>query len=189
MRESFFEFFHRLWLSRIMLQLAWAACIAAVFELLVYLISRWLRGRLRPILLRDVEGPPAARVRRHRLLLGVPALLVRGILYVIAVLMILRILGLRTGAELLPIGLAVAVVALVAAHSALRDFVAGYLILYDHVYSEGDEVTLGEVEGKVEEMGLRRSRLRTPDGQLVIVPHSQIGTVTNRSRATKPPQQ
>jgi len=188
MNNSFFAFFRRIWLSALPTQLVRAICVAAVFELLIFLINGWLRKRLQPALLRDVEDAPAARVRRRRMLLGVPALLVRVILYVIALLMILRIFGLRTSAEIIPIAFALLVLGLVAARSALRDSVAGYFLLYDHVYSEGDEVTLGKgkIQGKVEEMTLRRTRLRTADGQQVIVPHHQVGVVINRSRTTNP---
>ena len=186
MSESFFGFFRRIWLSALPTQLVRAICIAAVFELLVYLVNRWVRRRLHPALLRDVEDVPSARVRRRRTLLAVPTLLVRAVLYIVALLMILRIFGVRTSAEILPVVIAVLVLGLVAGRNALRDLVAGYLILYDHVYSEGDEVTLGQVKGRVAEITLRRTRLRTADGQQVIVPHSQVGSVINHSRATKP---
>ncbi len=185
MSESFFGFFRRIWLSGLPTQLVRAICVAAVFELLIYLIDRWLRRRLQPVLVRDAEAPPSARVRRRRILIGAPTLLVRAVLYIVALLMILRIFGLRTSAEIIPIAFALVVLGLVAARNALRDSVAGYLILYDHVYSEGDEVTLDEVEGKVEEITLRRTRLRTADGQQVAVPNSQVGTVITHSRAGK----
>ena len=79
MGETFFGFFRRIWLSALPLQLVRAICVAAIFELLVYLINGWVRRRLQPALLRDVEDAPAARVKRRRLLLGVPALLVRAV--------------------------------------------------------------------------------------------------------------
>ncbi len=187
MSESFFGFFRRVWLSGFPIQLVRAICVAAVFELLVYLINRWVRRRLGPVLLRDVEDAPAARVKRRRMLVAVPSLLVRGTLYVIALLMILRIFGLRTSAELIPIAFALIVIGLVAARHQLQDAMAGYLILCDHIYNEGDEVTLGEVRGRVEEITLRRTRLRTDDGEQITVPHRQVSTVINHSRATKPP--
>ncbi len=186
MSESFFGFFRRVWLSGFPIQLVRAICVAAVFELLVYLINRWVRRRLGPVLLRDVEDAPAARVKRRRMLVAIPSLLVRGTLYVIALLMILRIFGLRTSAELIPIAFALIVIGLVAGRHLLQDAMAGYLILCDHVYNEGDEVTLGEVRGRVEEITLRRTRLRTADGEQISVPHRQVSVVVNHSRATKP---
>ncbi len=145
-------------------------------------MESFFRWRLRPVLVRDVGADPSARVRRRRLLVGAPVVVVRMVLYTIAVLMILRIFRLNTGAELLPMGLALLAVGLVVAYGPLRDALSGYFILYDHIYSEGDEVVIGEVEGTVDQMTLRHTRLRTPDGQLITIPHRHVGTVTNRSR-------
>ncbi len=89
---------------------------------------------------------------------------------------------LNTAAELLPMGLALLAVGLVAAYGALRDALSGYFILYDHIYSEGDEVVIGELTGIADQISLRHTRLRTSDGQLITIPHRHVGTVTNRSR-------
>jgi len=180
--ESFFTFFRRIWMSGLTTQIVRAILVAAVFEVLVRLISLWIRWRLRPVLVRDVGADPSARVRRSRLLVGTPVVIARMVLYTIAVLMILRMFRLNTGAELLPMGLALLAVGLVAAHGPLRDALGGYFILYDHIYSEGDEVVIGEIAGIVDQITLRHTRLRTPDGQLITVPHRQVGTVTNHSR-------
>ena len=180
--ESFFAFFRRIWMSGLTNQLVRAILIAAVFELLVWLINRWIQRTLGPVLVRDVGADPSARVRRRRLLLGVPTLLVRAVLYLIALLMILRVFGLDTDAELLPVGIALVALALVAGHAALRDVLSGYLILYDHLYAEGDEIVLGDTEGIVDQIALRATRLRTADGELISIPHRQVGVVVNRSR-------
>ena len=180
--ESFFAFFRRIWMSGLTTQIVRAILVAAIFELLVWLISRWIRRRLGPVLVRDVGADPSARVRRRRLLVGAPVVVVRMVLYTIAMLMILRIFRLNTAAELLPMGLALLAVGLVAAYGPLRDALSGYFILYDHIYSEGDEVVIGELAGIVDQISLRHTRLRTPDGQLITIPHRHVGTVTNRSR-------
>ena len=180
--ESFFNFFRRIWMSGITTQITRAILIALVFELLVWLINRWVRRRLGPVLVRDVGAEPSARVRRRRLLLGAPQLLVRIVLYLIAVLMILRIFGLKTDAELIPVGMALLALGLVAGYTALRDIVSGYLILYDHIYAEGDEIVVGDMEGIVDQITLRYTCLRTGEGQLVSIPNHKVRVVVNRSR-------
>ncbi len=181
--EPFFAFFRRIWMSGITTQIVRAILIAAIFELLAWLITRWIRRRLGPVLVRDAGADPSARVRRRRLLVGAPTVVVRMVLYTIAVLMILRIFRLNTAAELLPMGLALLAIGLVIANGPLRDALNGYLILYDHIYSEGDEVVIGELEGVVDQITLRHTRLRTPDGQLITIPHRHVSTITNRSRS------
>ena len=180
--ESFFAFFRRIWMSGLTTQLVRSILIALVFELLVWLINRWIRRRLGPVLVRDVGADPSVRVRRRRMVLGVPMRLVRSVLYLIALLMILRVFRLDTGAELLPIGLALLALGLVAGNAALRDALSGYLIFYDHTYAEGDEIVVGDIEGIVDRIALRYTRLRTADGQLISIPNRRVGVVVNRSR-------
>ncbi len=180
--ESFFAFFRRIWMSGITTQLVRAILIALVFELLVWLINRWVRRRLGPVLVRDVGADPSARVRRRRILLGAPTVLVRTVLYLVALLMVLRVFGLNTRAELLPLGLTLVALGLVAGNAALRDALSGYLLLCDHIYAEGDEVVLGDVGGIVDRITLRATRLRTADGELISIPNRQVGVVVNRSR-------
>jgi small conductance mechanosensitive channel len=163
-----------------------AILVAVLFELLLVLIRRYIQTRLHPILLRDAGDPPAIRVQRRRLLLAVPTFLSRAVMYVIAVLIILRIFGLQTWAEVLPIALALIVVCLVAFWRPLRDAAQGYLLLYDHLYTRGEHVLIAGQEGVVQEIGLRTTHLHTAEGLEVVLPNSAVGTVVNFSRGRKP---
>src|ERR1039457_1738454 len=119
--SKFWEYFVHVWLSTLPQQLMRAILVAILFELLLVLVRRYIQTRLRPILLRDAGDPPAIRVQRRRLLLSVPIFLSRAVMYIVAILIILRIFGLQTWAEVLAIALAVIVVALVAFWRPLRD--------------------------------------------------------------------
>jgi small conductance mechanosensitive channel len=177
----------RIWLGALPGELIRAILVAAVFEGLVYLMRQWILRRLRPVLLRDAGASAPARVQRRRLLLALPLTCSRAVLYVIAILMILRIFRLQTAAELLPVGLALVVVVLVAFWRPLRDLAQGYLILYDHLYTRGERVSLGGREGIVQEVQLRWTQLLGDDGAPIFIPNSQVGEVVNLSRRHKPP--
>jgi small conductance mechanosensitive channel len=75
--------------------------------------------------------------------------------------------------------------ATVALGFALQDivsnFTAGIVLLLEHPFTEGDHIAIAETEGEVEEIQIRATRLRAPDGQLVIVPNKLLFTqvVTN----------
>jgi small conductance mechanosensitive channel len=70
--------------------------------------------------------------------------------------------------------------ATVALGFALQDivsnFTAGIVLLLEHPFTEGDHIAIAEVEGEVEEIRVRATRLRAPDGQLVIVPNKLLFT-------------
>jgi small-conductance mechanosensitive channel len=79
--------------------------------------------------------------------------------------------------------------ATVALGFALQDIVsnfsAGIVLLLEHPFTEGDHIAIDEAEGQVEEIRVRATRLRAPDGQLVIVPNKLLFTqVLTNSSAT-----
>lgn len=180
--STFVAYVQRIWLGALPGQLIRAILVAAVFEGLVYLMRQWILRRLRPVLLRDAGAPAPVRVQRRRLLLAVPLTCSRAVLYVIAILMILRIFRLQTGAELLPVGAALVLAALVIFWRPLQDLAHGYLILYDHLYTRGERVRLGGREGVVQDLQLRWTHLVDDEGTPIFIPNSQVGEVVNLSR-------
>ena len=185
--SAFTEYVRHVWLGALPQQLIRAILVAALFELLLVLIRRYLMAHLRPILLRDAGDPPALRVQRRRLLLMVPIFLSRALMYILALLIILRIFRMQTWAELIPIGLAAVGVALVAFHRPLRDAAQGYLLLYDHAYTRGEHVLIAGREGIVQEIDLRSTHLHALDGTEIIIPHSAVQEVVNYSRGKRAP--
>jgi small conductance mechanosensitive channel len=74
------------------------------------------------------------------------------------------------------------------AQRVVQDVLAGVLIIAERQYGFGDIVRIAAlgsevgVSGTVEEVTLRVTRLRTANGEVVIVPNGQIVQVTNMSR-------
>jgi small-conductance mechanosensitive channel len=77
--------------------------------------------------------------------------------------------------------------ATVALGFALQDVVsnlaAGIILLLEHPFTEGDHIATADAEGEVEEIRIRATRLRAPDGELVLVPNKLLFTsvLTNAS--------
>ncbi len=68
------------------------------------------------------------------------------------------------------------------AQSIFKDMLTGVFILIEDQYSVGDVVKIAGLQGTVEDLTLRVTKLRDGDGTLYIVPNSQIATVSNLSR-------
>ena len=64
----------------------------------------------------------------------------------------------------------------------VKDVISGFFIIVDDLFIVGDTVTIGGVTGRVQEMGMRVTRLVDPTGKLVILSNGDIGTITNLSR-------
>ena len=180
--ESFVEFFRRLWLSQFPRQLAYAICVAAVFEALVWMVNGRIRAALRPALARDKRQDPVARAHRMRLLLRPPMAVNRAVLYTAAIAMILRIFGLPVRMELMPIGGAALAAALVAFWPLLHDAVRGYLLIYQFAFAEGEEVSIGQLRGTVVAVSLTTTVLRLEDGSEARIANGAVRQVINHTR-------
>lgn len=81
-------------------------------------------------------------------------------------------------------GLGVAGLAItLALQDVLRNFFAGVYLLFERPFRIGDEITVKDVRGRVVEVGMRITSLRTEDGVLVLIPNAVLlaEVVTNRS--------
>jgi moderate conductance mechanosensitive channel len=68
------------------------------------------------------------------------------------------------------------------AQNLINDIVSGFFILFEDYYVVGDYIEMGEIQGLVEAIELRSSRIRHPNGQLQIVPNGKIELVINYSK-------
>ncbi|MEQ9064452.1 MAG: mechanosensitive ion channel [Vicingaceae bacterium] len=58
--------------------------------------------------------------------------------------------------------------------NVVNNFVSGLILVFERPVLVGDVVTAGDVEGTVNEIGIRSSKIRTWDGAEVIVPNSDL---------------
>ncbi len=132
------------------------------------------------------HGPGDAEERARRAL-RVPTIasaaagFKRFVLVFVAVLVVLGEIGVPTGSVVTIGGLAAIALSL-AAQSFVRDFLNGFLVLFEDHYVVGDFVAIGAFSGMVERLTLRMVQIRNVSGDLVTLPHSTVTSVVNRSR-------
>lgn len=68
------------------------------------------------------------------------------------------------------------------AQGLVSDVVTGFFILLEKQMEVGDYVTIGGVDGIVEEVGLRTTHIRAFDGTLNYMPNREISTIANHTR-------
>lgn len=61
-----------------------------------------------------------------------------------------------------------------AAKETLSNMISGFTLIIDRNLKPGDRVNLGGTVGSVGEIGLRSTRIRTSDGNTLIVPNSEL---------------
>ena len=57
-----------------------------------------------------------------------------------------------------------------------KNFLAGIILLVEEPFRIGDEIVIGEYEGKVENISIRTTKIRTFGGEKVLLPNSNVFT-------------
>lgn len=71
------------------------------------------------------------------------------------------------------------------AQSLIRDVISGFFIVMEDQYAVGDVITIDGLNGTVEELGLRMTKLRNFNGDLCVIPNGEIKKVINHTRGKK----
>ncbi len=140
--------------------------LAALLVLLAfYILLRALQPALRNIFRR--AGIADALI--HLLVDGV----VRGAVWVVALVMAASQLGINVGAALAGLGV-VGIAVGFAAQETIANMIAGFLIFWDRPFKVGDWVSTQDRYGQVRDITLRTTRLRTHDNTFVVIPNKQV---------------
>ncbi len=136
----------------------------AVFIIAV-VASRIAKAILRRVLCRQTDA-------------AVADLIARLIAYVIAILGLIYALeqvDVRVGPLLGALGI-IGIAVAFALKDILENFVAGLLLQFRRPFSYGDQIQSGDIEGTVQSIDARSVTVRTPDGETVHLPSSQVIT-------------
>lgn len=99
------------------------------------------------------------------------------LIYIIAAFLILYKLGYNLSGLLTSFGV-LGVIITFAAQDTAKNLFGGFVILLDKPFIVGDWIQLGEIEGIVEDLSLRSTRIRTFKDALITIPNS---TISNES--------
>jgi MscS family membrane protein len=100
-----------------------------------------------------------------------------GLVILIAVLVMIRRLGGDPTAAIAGLGIGGIAVAL-AAQKTLENVIGGLSLIFDRAVCVGDFLKVGDASGTVDSIGLRSTRIRTPDRTILSVPNGQIANVS-----------
>jgi len=154
-----------------------------VFVLVMaYLLTRMARAVARKSTDLHVRKlPSGVRVQQVRTVASVVTSIAVVVIFFVAALQVLSILGFNLGPMLASAGIAGLAIGF-GAQTLVHDFINGFFILLENQYDIGDTVRIAGVKGAVEGMNLRHTVLRDDDGTVHFVPNSAIQIVSNTTR-------
>ncbi|MEP0547821.1 MAG: mechanosensitive ion channel domain-containing protein [Rhodothermales bacterium] len=121
-------------------------------------------------LLEELAARGAERRLFYKKLIPIVRLLVWAFTVYLVITAVFRI----PGNSLLAAAAAVGVAVGFAAQEVLKNIFGGIVIILDQPFQVGDKIAVGGTYGEVVSIGLRSTRIVTPDDNLVSVPNSQV---------------
>jgi small-conductance mechanosensitive channel len=107
--------------------------------------------------------------------------ILNAVIWIIAIAMVLGEFGFNLGPVIASAGVIGVAIGL-GAQTLVRDILSGIFMLIEDQYGVGDEVSVLEIEGRVEKVGLRITTVRDKDGALWYVRNGEILVVGNKSQ-------
>lgn len=105
-------------------------------------------------------------------------------LFFIGIYSILTILGVPVGSLIAGAGIAGIAIGL-GAQGFINDVLTGFFIIYERQLDVGDHVVIDNIEGIVNDIGLRTTRIKSFNGTMNYIPNRQILIVSNLSRGNQ----
>lgn len=146
------------------------------------LVARWALMRLVRHFYKTMEARAASP--EDAKWIGTVGRVLRQVISIGVLLLILMLVLNQFGVSIAPILGAAGVVGIAVgfgAQSLIRDYFNGFFILLENQIRVGDVVQIADKSGLVEEVTLRRVKLRDVEGSVHYIPNGQITIVTNRS--------
>ena len=107
--------------------------------------------------------------------------IIRMLVWGVALIMVMRELGIDVGPLLAGVGIVGLAVGF-GAQSLVKDFLSGMFVLIENQYNVGDVVKAAGVSGLVEKITLRATTLRDLEGKVHVIPNGIIDVVTNMTK-------
>ncbi|WP_152657471.1 mechanosensitive ion channel family protein [Oceanobacillus sp. CFH 90083] len=163
----------------------WLAILEGAIRIVLIIFVSWLVVRIvrkivDKLFVQRQHGPIRIPKRREDTLKKLIKSVVAYVVYFMAIVMVLQVFNFQIGPLLAGAGVAGLAIGF-GAQNLVRDIISGFFIIFEDQFSVGDYVSTAGIEGTVEEIGLRTSKIVSWTGELNIVPNGNITQVINYS--------
>ncbi len=145
------------------------------------ILTKMVARSIRKMMLKKKYKNDEEKMSRADTLSGVFQSLAKFIIFTIAIMMILKELGLDITPLIATAGLG-AVALGFGAQSLIKDFFSGFFLLMENQIRLGDWVSIADVTGEVQKVNLRTTVLRDIHGKVHTIPNGEIKMVSNLTK-------
>jgi small conductance mechanosensitive channel len=139
------------------------------------------RGKVPQMFLEHNAALAERRQQRSETMGGLLKSITTGVIFTIVAFMVIAQLGYNIGPLIASAGI-IGVALGFGAQSLVKDFLSGVFMILEDQYGVGDSITVGEISGTVEAVGLRVTRLRDVNGTVWYQRNGEVLAVGNMSQ-------
>ena len=169
----------------LLVNLVLCVCVWFLAKFIIGRITKYT-GRILTCENRHVKKLSPEQQNRQKSVATLVRSVLRYLIYFVAIMIMLGLLGVRDTATLIASAGIGSVAIGFGAQSLVKDVISGLFMVFENQYAVGDYIKLsstgGDVEGTVEAIAMRVTYLRNTLGQQYIIPNGNITMVTNCTR-------
>lgn len=108
--------------------------------------------------------------------------IIKYFILIVALLIILNIYGINVGAMVASLGIAATIIGL-ALQDTFKDIINGISIITENYFIVGDIVQYKTFTGEVKEFGLKSTKIKSSNGEIMVISNRNILEITNLSQS------
>ena len=128
-------------------------------------------------------GKNTYEVKKRRTVVSIIESLYKYFLLIIMAIFILKLYGIDVRSLVAGVGIAGALIGL-ALQDTLKDIISGISIIMENYYVVGDYIKIGDFTGQVIEFGLKSTKIRNFNGEVLVFANRNVEKVINISQKT-----
>lgn len=128
-----------------------------------------------------VSGRDAYEKKKRKTIVNLISNIFKYAVFIIAIFSILNLYGVNTKALFASLGVVGAVLGL-ALQDTIKDFISGITIIMDNYFVVGDIITFNDFTGEVIDMGLKTTKVKKYNGEVLVIANRNIDSVINISQ-------
>ena len=128
-----------------------------------------------------ISGKDVYERKKRKTIVNLISNIFKYAVFILAIFFILSLYGVDTKALLASFGVVGAVLGL-ALQDTIKDFISGITIIMDNYFVVGDIITFNDFTGEVIDMGLKTTKIKKNNGEVLVVANRNIDAVINLSQ-------
>lgn len=149
--------------------------IIVVLTLLLYSVGKLLISKIL------IKGKNNYEVKKRKTVVSIIESIYKYILFIIMLIFILELYGIDTKSLIAGLGIAGALAGL-ALQDTLKDMIGGISIIMENYYVVGDYIKINDFIGQVIEFGLKSTKVKNHNGEVLIFANRSVDKVINISQ-------